>query len=54
MIDFAVQQLGEDRIFFGTDTSYLQSIGKIVASNLTESQKQKIFYKNYDALLNGK
>ncbi len=51
MIDFALQQLGEDRLFFGTDNSYYQSIGKIIASGLTESQKHKLFYGNYQALL---
>ena len=47
MIDFAIQYLGEDRLFFGTDMSFYQGVGKIFASNLTESQKRKIFYGNY-------
>lgn len=51
LIDFAVQVLGEDRLFFGSDNSYYQSIGKILASNLTERQKQKIFFDNYNNLL---
>lgn len=51
MIDFAVSQLGEDRLFFASDNSYYQSVGKILASNLTEIQKQKIFFDNYNNLL---
>lgn len=51
MIDFAVETLGEDRVFFGSDSSYYQSIGKILASNLSEVQKQKIFFKNYNYIL---
>jgi uncharacterized protein len=51
MIDFALKYLGEDRIFFGTDSSYYQGVGNIIASNLTESQKKKIFFENYNNIL---
>ena len=51
MIDFAVEHLGEDRLFFASDNSYYQSIGKILASNLTETQKKKVFFDNYNNLL---
>jgi predicted TIM-barrel fold metal-dependent hydrolase len=51
MIDFAVEQLGEDRLFFASDNSYYQSVGKILASNLTEAQKKKVFFDNYNNLL---
>lgn len=51
MIDFAVAHLGEDRLFFASDNSYYQSVGKILASNLNERQKQKIFFDNYNNLL---
>lgn len=51
MIDFAVEHLGEDRLFFASDNSYYQSVGKILAANLTGRQKQKIFFDNYNNLL---
>jgi len=51
MIDFAVELLGEDRLFYGADNSYYQSVGKILASNLTDAQKQKIFFDNYNNVL---
>lgn len=51
MIDFAVETLGEDRLFFASDNSYYQSVGKILASNLTEVQKKKVFFDNYNNLL---
>jgi predicted TIM-barrel fold metal-dependent hydrolase len=51
MIDFAVETLGEDRVFFGCDSSYYQGIGKVLASNLSEVQKQKVFFKNYNNIL---
>ncbi|MBX2923525.1 MAG: amidohydrolase family protein [Chitinophagaceae bacterium] len=51
MIDFAVEHLGEDRLFFASDNSYYQGVGKILASNLTEAQKKKVFFDNYNNLL---
>ncbi len=51
MIDFAVETLGEDRLFFASDNSYYQGVGKILASNLTETQKKKVFFDNYNNLL---
>ena len=51
MIDFALKYLGEDRLFFGLDTSYYQGIGTILASKLSESQKKKIFFENFNNVL---
>ncbi|ACU02563.1 amidohydrolase family protein [Pedobacter heparinus] len=51
MIDFALQELGEDRLLFGSDNMYYQSVGKILASNLNESQRKKIFFENFNNIL---
>jgi len=51
VIDFAIKHLGEDRIFFGTDTCYHHGVGKVLASNATEAQKKKIFFENYNNML---
>jgi len=51
MIDSAMKLLGEDRLFFGSDNCYYQSVGKILASNLTENQKKKVFFDNYNEIL---
>lgn len=51
MIDFALQELGEDRLLFGSDNCYYQSVGKILASNLTDAQKKKIFFENFNNIL---
>ncbi len=51
IIDFAVRHLGEERIFFGTDNCYHHGIGKVLASETTEAQKQKIFFDNYNNIL---
>jgi len=51
MIDFAVQNIGEDRVFFGCDNSFFQGAGKILASNINEAQKKKVFFENYNNIL---
>ena len=51
MVDTAVDILGEDRVFFGTDNCYYQSVGKILASSLTETQRRKVFFDNYNQIL---
>lgn len=50
-VDFCIEELGENRIFFGSDNSYYQSVGKILASNATEAQRKKIFFDNYNNML---
>ncbi len=51
MIDVATRILGEDRLFYGSDNCYYQSMGKILASDLTEKQRIKVFYENYNNIL---
>ncbi|MGV3502771.1 MAG: amidohydrolase family protein [Adhaeribacter sp.] len=51
LIDFAVRQLGVERLLFGSDNCYYQAIGKVMASNLSEDEKRKIFFENYNNLL---
>jgi uncharacterized protein len=51
MIDFALQYLGEDRLFFASDNSFYQGVGKVFASNLTDFQKKKLFFDNYAKIL---
>jgi hypothetical protein len=51
IIDFAIKYLGEDRLLFGTDGSYYQGVGKILASGTSEPQREKIFSGNYMSLL---
>jgi uncharacterized protein len=51
MIDFALKCLGEDRLLFGTDSSYYQGVGNILSSELNEVQKKKIFFENYNSIL---
>lgn len=51
MIDFALKFLGEDRLFFGTDSSYYQGVSGIFAANLNETQKRKVFFENFNKIL---
>ena len=51
MVDFALKCLGEDRLFFATDSSFYQGVGTILASSLSESQRKKIFFENYNGIL---
>ncbi|KPL08798.1 MAG: amidohydrolase [Bacteroides sp. SM23_62] len=51
MIDYVLKYLGEDRMLFGTDSSYYQGVGTILASNMNEAQKRKIFFENYNNIL---
>jgi predicted TIM-barrel fold metal-dependent hydrolase len=51
MVDFALKYLGEDRLLFGTDSSYYQGVGTILASKLNEVQKKKIFFENFNNIL---
>ncbi|MGV3502768.1 MAG: amidohydrolase family protein [Adhaeribacter sp.] len=51
MVNFAVRQLGEDRVLFGCDSSYWQGVGNVLAADLSEAQKKKIFFDNYNAIL---
>ncbi len=51
MIDFVLKCVGEDRMFFGTDNSYYQGVGVILSSGLTETQKRKIFFDNFNNIL---
>jgi uncharacterized protein len=51
MIDMAVQYLGADRLLFATDVNYETGVGKIMWANLTEEQRKKIFFENFNNLL---
>ena len=51
IINYAIKYLGEDRLFFGSDNCYYQSVGKVLASDITEGQRKKIFFENYNNML---
>ncbi|MFC1552454.1 amidohydrolase family protein, partial [Candidatus Latescibacterota bacterium] len=51
MVDFGLKYLGEDRMIFGTDVNFETGVGKVLSANLTERQRQKIFFGNYNNML---
>lgn len=51
MINYAISYLGEERLFFGSDNSFYQSIGKILSADITDDQRRKIFFDNYSNLI---
>ncbi|MDF9798901.1 putative TIM-barrel fold metal-dependent hydrolase [Catalinimonas alkaloidigena] len=51
IIDFAIKYLGEDRILFGCDNSFYQGVGHMLSANLSEAQRRKIFFENYNNIL---
>lgn len=51
MIEFALKYIGEDRLFFACDNGFYQGAGHMMAANLTEIQRKKIFFDNYNAVL---
>ncbi len=51
MVNYALKYLGEDRLFFGSDNCYYQAVSKILSADLTEAQRKKIFFENYNNVL---
>ncbi|WP_236973677.1 amidohydrolase family protein [Membranihabitans maritimus] len=51
IIEFALEYLGEDRIFFGCDNSFYQGVGHMLSAKLTDKQRRKIFFDNYNNIL---
>lgn len=51
MIEMAAKELGVDRLLFGTDMTMEGGVGKILGADISESQREKIFWKNMVAIL---
>lgn len=50
-VNYAVDHIGAERILYGTDNLYLPNIGQILGADLTEEQREMVFYKNAQKLL---
>ena len=51
MVEMAARELGVDRLLFGTDMTMEGGVGKILGADLTQSQKERIFHKNMQQIL---
>ena len=49
-IPYAVQQLGAERIVFGTDNAYAMNLGQVYDAKLTNEQQEQILWKNTASL----
>ncbi len=52
-VEFAVAELGAERVLFGTDGTMAGSVGKVVGAFLTAAQHHLIFWGNAERLLAG-
>ena len=51
MIEMAVRELGAERLLFGTDMTMEGGVGKILSADITEEQREMIFWKNMTGIL---
>jgi predicted TIM-barrel fold metal-dependent hydrolase len=51
MVETAARELGVERLLFGTDMTMEGGVGKILGADLSEAQKERIFWKNVRRIL---
>ncbi len=51
MVEFALRYIGEDRLLFGCDNSFYQGVGHLISAKMTDAQRRKIFFDNYNNIL---
>jgi predicted TIM-barrel fold metal-dependent hydrolase len=54
LVEFAVEQLGADRLLYGSDhpvRDMTSTIGRVLGARLSESEKRKVFFENSLGLL---
>jgi len=47
MVEYAVRQLGGDRVFFGCDGAMTASAGKLMSANISDEDRRKIGSENF-------
>jgi predicted TIM-barrel fold metal-dependent hydrolase len=51
MVERCVRELGVDRVLFATDMTMEGGVGKILGADLTAAQREKIFWRNFQRIL---
>ena len=51
-LDYALENIGAERMLFGSDNAFLSNIGQVLGADLTQQQRDMIFYQNAQKLLN--
>jgi len=47
MVEYAIEQIGADRLYFATDMSVTAGVGKFMSANISEEDRKKIGYENF-------
>jgi len=50
-VGFAVDELGAERVLFGTDGTMAGSIGKVIEADISEADRQMVWYQNAARIL---
>ncbi len=50
-LNYAVDHIGAERILYGTDNLYLPNIGQVLGADLTDDERDLVFYKNAQKIL---
>lgn len=50
-LEYAVENLGADRVLFGTDNAFVSNIAQVLAADLTQEEKEMIFSANAKKIL---
>jgi hypothetical protein len=50
-VGFAVNELGAERVLFGTDGTMAGSVGKVIEADITEEERQLVWYRNAERIL---
>lgn len=53
-IERCVRELGHERVLFATDGTMEGCVGKVLAADLTAAQREDIFWRNFQRLLDGR
>jgi predicted TIM-barrel fold metal-dependent hydrolase len=53
MVEFAVRELGVDRVLFATDMSLEEGVGKVLGADLSDVERRAIFHGNAERLVGG-
>jgi predicted TIM-barrel fold metal-dependent hydrolase len=51
LLERCVRDFGEDRLLFATDMTIEGNVARVQDADITEAQREKIFYRNFEALL---
>ena len=50
-IEFCVRALGHKRVLFATDATMEGCVGKVLSADLTDAQREDIFWRNFQGIL---